>query len=324
MKSFSTAGLPAHRKIPFWNDISSETFAPLEVVPADRHHFDARLCRETIGPVALADVCSAAGVVRHTEAHIARADDRGYTLITPINDAFQVALGSRPGFALRPAEFCLLDQCRPYSLTLPQFTRTFCLALDGPALRAFIPNVQRIIGLPMRPVTSTSRMLVSLLQQLSRELENDRTRTITPAFSQCLTGFVATAYSEVEEPAESSALEARKLRIKHYIEERLHDPSLRPAAIARRFGISARYLRLLFEPDKEPLSAYLLRRRLERCARLLRDPAWQGRTLTDIALRNGFNNLTYFGCAFRKRFGMTPRDFRRAACEEGELHSDRM
>jgi AraC-like DNA-binding protein len=313
MKSFSTAGLPTNRKLPFWNEISTETFAPLEVVPADRDRFDARLCRERVGPIALADVCSAAGVVRHTDAHIARADDRGFTLIIPINDGFHVAFGPRPGFKLRPGEFCLLDQCRPYSLTLPQFTRTFCVALDGPSLRAFIPDVQRVIGMPMGAVNSTSRMLVSLLQQLSRELEEDRTRTITPAFAQCLTGFVAAAYSEVVEPAESSVFQLRKLRIRHYIDEQLHDPQLRPAAIARRFGISTRYLRLLFESDREPLSAYILRRRLERCALLLRDPAWHGQTITDIALRNGFNNLTYFGASFRKRYGASPRDYRGSA-----------
>jgi AraC family transcriptional activator of tynA and feaB len=310
MKSFSTAGLPPRRKVPYWNEISSETFAPLEVVPADRERFDARLCRETLGPLALADVCSAAGVVHHTEAHIARAADRGYTLITPINDGFRVAFESRPGFALRTGEFCLLDQCRPYSLTLPQFTRTFCVALDGPALRALIPNVQRVVGIPMRAENGTARMLALLLQQLSQELQEDRTRTLTPAFAQCLTGFVATAYSEAVEPEEISVLQSRKLRIRHYIEAQLHEPLLRPAAIARHFGISTRYLRLMFESEREPLSAYLLRRRLERCARLLRDPAWRGQTITDIALRNGFNNLTYFGSAFRKRFGVAPRDYR--------------
>jgi AraC family transcriptional activator of tynA and feaB len=313
MKAFSTADLPASRKVPFWNEISSATFAPLEVVPADPARFEARLCRETLGSVALADVCSAAGVVRHTEAHIARADDRGYTLILPINEGFRVACGSAPSLTLQPGEFCLLDQCRPYSLTLPQFTRTFCLALDGRALRGLIPDVQRAVGMPMRPVNSTSRLLATLLRQLSQELEEGRTRTITSSFAHCLTGFIAAAYAEVVEPAESSVLQLRRQRIRHYIEEQLHDPQLRPAAIARHFGISTRYLRLVFESEREPLSAYLLRRRLKRCASLLRDPTWQGRTLTDIALRNGFNNLTWFGSSFRKRYGVTPRDYRQGA-----------
>ena len=60
----------------------------------------------------------------------------------------------------------------------------------------------------------------------------------------------------------------------------------------------------------ESFSAYLLRRRLERCADLLRDAAWQGRSITDIAFRNGFNNATHFGHAFRLRYGMTPSEYR--------------
>jgi AraC-like DNA-binding protein len=327
MESFSTAGLPGRRKVSFWNDISSETFAPLEVCPADRERFDGVLYRERVGSVALAEVCSAAGVVRHTDAHIARADDRGYTLIMPVNASFNVAPRAQPSFDLAPGELCILDQCRSYSLTLPQFTRTFCLALDGPALRDRVPDMNRIVGLHMRPTTSSSRVLSTLLMQLSGELVGGRTRTMSPAFAECLTGLVAAAYSEAIEPGSNPLQLSRKLEIRQYVEERLQDPNLRPAAVAERFGISARYLRLLFEPDGEPLSAYVLRRRLERCAQLLRDRAWAGQTITEIAFRHGFNDLTHFGTAFRRRFGLAPRDYRRAARvpddKKPEVGSDR-
>jgi AraC family transcriptional regulator, positive regulator of tynA and feaB len=43
------------------------------------------------------------------------------------------------------------------------------------------------------------------------------------------------------------------------------------------------------------------------------DRGWAGQTITEIAFRHGFNNLTHFGCAFRKRFGVAPRDYRRQA-----------
>jgi AraC-like DNA-binding protein len=66
----------------------------------------------------------------------------------------------------------------------------------------------------------------------------------------------------------------------------------------------------LFESEDERPSAYVMRRRLENSARLLRGASWRGRTVTDIALRNGFNNVSHFGFAFKRRFGMTPRDYR--------------
>jgi AraC family transcriptional regulator, positive regulator of tynA and feaB len=310
MESFSTAGLSGRRKVSFWNDISSETFAPMEVSPADRERFDGVLYRERVGSVALAEVCSAAGVVHHTDAHIARADDRGYTLIMPIDSPVNVATRLKPRFELAPGDICIVDQCRPYSLTLPQFTRTFCVALDGSALRDVVPDAARIVGVHMRPATASARVLSILLRQLSQELVSGGTHAMSPTFAQCLTGLVAAAYAEIVEPDASSVLLSRKLQIRQYVEERLHDPQLRPSAVAEHFGISARYLRLIFESGGEPLSAYVLRRRLEKCAQLLRDRAWSGQTITEIAFRNGFGNLTHFGSAFRKRFGLAPRDYR--------------
>jgi AraC-like DNA-binding protein len=228
----------------------------------------------------------------------------------PISAPVSVAMKLQPDFELAPGDICIVDQCRPYSLTLPQFTRTFCVALDGSALRRVVPDAARIVGVHVRPTTASARVLSTLLRELSQELVGGRTHRMSPTFAQCLTGLVAAAYAEIVEPDASSVLLSRKLQIRQYVDEHLHDPQLRPAAVAEHFGISARYLRLIFESDGEPLSAYVLRRRLENCAQLLRDRAWSGQTITAIAFRNGFSNLTHFGSAFRKRFGIAPRDYR--------------
>jgi AraC-like DNA-binding protein len=64
-----------------------------------------------------------------------------------------------------------------------------------------------------------------------------------------------------------------------------------------------------------------LRRRLERCATLLHDPHWLSRSITDIAFRNGFNNMTHFGYAFKKHFGSTPREYRATIPRHERDHS---
>jgi AraC family transcriptional activator of tynA and feaB len=310
MESFSTVGLPRRRKMSFWNDVSSATFAPMEIVPGDHESFEGRLRRELLGRLALADVCSEPSVIHHTHSHIARAEDLGYTLVAPIAGGFTISRADEPGVALRPGEFCLLDQTRPYRLTLDRFAQTFCVGLEGRHLREFLPDPEGVVGKVVRPVHSASRMLVLLLESLSKELWRDGEKGLPPAFAHSLTSFIAAAYADVTEIADSSVIEARKRRIRQFVDERLHDPRLRPAAIARRFDISGRYLRLIFESEDETLSAYILRRRLDNCARLLRDPSWRGHSITDIALGSGFNNPTHFGSVFKTRFGMTPRDFR--------------
>ena len=37
-----------------------------------------------------------------------------------------------------------------------------------------------------------------------------------------------------------------------------------------------------------------------------------GKSVTEIAALSGFNNLSYFGKLFRRRFGCSPSEYRRA------------
>jgi AraC-like DNA-binding protein len=81
--------------------------------------------------------------------------------------------------------------------------------------------------------------------------------------------------------------------------------------VAQALGVSPRYVQMLFAEEATTPSTYILERRLERAAeRLGREGLRQ--TITEIAFSVGFNDLSYFCRAFRKRFGAAPRDYRAA------------
>ncbi len=103
----------------------------------------------------------------------------------------------------------------------------------------------------------------------------------------------------------------RNARVRLHIEQNLRDPELCPSAIAAGLRLSPRYLRAIFAASKETVSAYVLRRRLEECARELLNPRLQRLSITDIAFGWGFNSGPHFARSFREHFGMTPRDYRR-------------
>ncbi|MDY0066471.1 MAG: helix-turn-helix transcriptional regulator, partial [Steroidobacteraceae bacterium] len=60
-------------------------------------------------------------------------------------------------------------------------------------------------------------------------------------------------------------------------------------------------------------SQYLLEHRLERCRSALERPRDSARSITEIAFECGFNDASHFSRAFRSRYGLSPREFRRAA-----------
>ena len=89
-----------------------------------------------------------------------------------------------------------------------------------------------------------------------------------------------------------------------------HGAHLSADQIAERHRLSPRYVRKLFESEGTSLSDFMLAQRLDRAHRLLSDPRQAGLTITAIAYEAGFNDLSYFNRAFRRRYAATPSDVR--------------
>jgi AraC-like DNA-binding protein len=85
---------------------------------------------------------------------------------------------------------------------------------------------------------------------------------------------------------------------------------LTPSSIAQACQINVRYMHRLYALEKETLARYILRRRLEECARALASP-YRSRSITEIAFAYGFKSATHFGRAFRQRYRVTPGKYRR-------------
>jgi AraC-like DNA-binding protein len=95
--------------------------------------------------------------------------------------------------------------------------------------------------------------------------------------------------------------------------QHLEHGDLTPAAVARRQRITPRYVHKLLESEGLTFSSFVLEQRLARVYRTLSDPRRRDRTISAIAFDIGFNDLSYFNRAFRRRYGATPSDIRRSA-----------
>ncbi len=111
---------------------------------------------------------------------------------------------------------------------------------------------------------------------------------------------------------------ARLRAIKNDILANLGHADLSIDAVARRHGITPRYLGMLFAGEQTSFSQFVLASRLERAHRVLRDPRYLERPVSAIAFACGFGDLSYFNRAFRRRYAATPSDVRasRAACHQ--------
>lgn len=102
-------------------------------------------------------------------------------------------------------------------------------------------------------------------------------------------------------------------RVKAFIEHNLGDPDLTPSAVAARHHISVRSLHALFRGEGESVSAFIRRRRLEQARADLARRDLLTLPVHAIAAHWGFTGPAVFSRAFRDRYGIPPRDFRRLA-----------
>ncbi len=128
------------------------------------------------------------------------------------------------------------------------------------------------------------------------------------AISDVIFDLLAIAYRCVPAaPVPRSTVQDRWQRtVRDFVDRHLADPELGAPMIARRLGVTPRYVQMVFASMATTASAYIIGRRLELAAQLL----MSGRSaVTDVAFCTGFADLSYFYRSFRKRYGISPKRY---------------
>lgn len=148
-------------------------------------------------------------------------------------------------------------------------------------------------------------LLFSLIRQ-ARELDAAGLENVAESTIKLL---LATLHPLVgEEPAEVSHLEAyHKGQIKQFVKSNIHNPALDVQTIAAGVNLSIRYVHRLFSTESMRLMQWVLAQRLEHCHNELSSDNAH-RSISEIAYGWGFNDPAHFSKAFRKHYGVSPRD----------------
>lgn len=310
MQSFSTAGLPASGKVAYWNEVISNVFAPLETRPAHAD-FDAELQCAKFGRLRLAKATSKAATVRRSKQQASRADEHRFFLHVQTSGKLLIKQ-DRHEALLEQGDLCLSDGTLPYQLTYDDDCSTLVLIVTDKELRRHLPTPEEMIGFKLSGQRGLSRTSALMLADVWDQAVHGFPPDIGSRIADSLLDVFATSSLELKgmAVAEPAIVGARRVQIKRYIEANLRNPDLTVRSVASAFGISPRYLHILFTHESETVSSYILRRRLEECGKQLADALWRRRTITEIAFGWGFNNATHFARVFRNRYGTSPRDYR--------------
>jgi AraC-like DNA-binding protein len=242
-------------------------------------------------------------------------------LATPLEGDVHLAHGGRP-FKLAPDEIVFGDVSALTPLVVRTHSQLLLVGFPTPSLHnRLLDSVSPLrVQLPSNAVGTL--FLSGLLRTIAATMENmheEMARPIETSLLDLLAQMLTTSGDAAPDagPGTMRKGTARTLqRIRTAIEQRLGDPTLTIADIAAAERTSVRYVQKLFERDGESFLHFVRMRRLERAREDLTDPAHSHLSISDICFRWGFNDAAHFSRAFHDAFGVSPRNFRRAATAE--------
>ena len=148
------------------------------------------------------------------------------------------------------------------------------------------------------------------------DLSSEQLRPVELAVTEFLVANLAAENSPAALGGAGAARAAHLHRVCQSMETLLSDPDLSLEQVAAEDGISTRSLQKLFASANLSFSTYLRSRRLERCRLDLSSPICASLSISEICFRWGFNGSAHFSRAFKERYGVSPRAYRRAAGAE--------
>lgn len=186
---------------------------------------------------------------------------------------------------------------------LSQRLRQVTLSLPHERLRKVLPAVAGYVGLPFGAQHAMGRLFVQHLLALDTSFGDLTPGQAAPVLDSTIDLLATTLEASI-------ALPQGPMAARPHAERNLDDPELSLAALALRHGISLRHLHRLFAASGTTAAEWLLQRRLERCLAELAHPAQRHESITAIALRWGMSDSSTFSKAFKRRYGLTPSQYR--------------
>lgn len=213
------------------------------------------------------------------------------------------------------AEAVLTTSAHPGEVLIPTASQSISVRLTSSALRRRIPGIDdRTIGC-IQGNTAGLQLLRGYLGALREaDLAKPHLHELVVDHVYDLAALIVGVQGDERKLAQDRGARAARLgAVLREIERRSDDVGVNAIEIAKRLGITPRYVHLLLEGTGRTFSHHLLERRLEKALLLLGDPRSRSRRITDIATEAGFTDLSYFNRTFRRRYGATPSDIRAAA-----------
>lgn len=184
--------------------------------------------------------------------------------------------------------------------------------VPGHLFRSELSDCRELLGHSIAALSGEGRVLQNLIDMLYDEGERLSADTHEALMRQSLRSLrhIRGALVTINPRATTSDVNLRK--VQRCIELNFSNPDLSASQVATMCAISIRYLHLLLKNAGTSYSDLLWNNRLAKAKEWFQAPHMAHYSITEIAFMAGFKNSAHFSRSFRRKFAVSPKEFRSA------------
>ena len=294
-----------------WRDLASSSFVPLSI-QRSAADFSASLdLRHLSDGVSLSGISSQALIIDRTEHLTAGSLSDDIHISLQVNSRGTVIQNNNVT-KIGPGVLTVCETHRPFTLNYVEPNqRHIVLQASRESLGVSDDVLRFAAGRQVAGINPARDAYISLVTSLMSSPDT-MTAEASLQMSSIVTSLAGAMLLSAHEgvTALPTTDEALFVSMMEFIGSHLSEPFLTPETIARAHFISRSRLYEIFERNGTTPADAIRHQRVDRAAFLLRDPDYAGAPISDIAFMTGFGDVTTFTRAFRRYFGVTPRDYR--------------
>ncbi|MEY9148889.1 helix-turn-helix domain-containing protein [Bradyrhizobium elkanii] len=324
METWTTNDLPERDQFSYWREVLCEAYIALNPVRPSIGGFAGQVTAHPLSTVNVTTISSGRQKIYRGRAEISRMPKEVYFLNLQLRGQCCMQQGGRAAL-LNPGQFSIVDSTEPYlNDYCSDDWEQYSFRIPRHLLRPLLRNPDKVTATIISDTGGAGTVIIDLLKSIVRNVEGLSPTAATLSGSMVeLVAMSLGATQTAQDMARVSARQALCSSLIKHIDMNIADPELCPAKVAAHFGVSVRYLHKVLEESGRSFGRLVLERRLERCAKDFAKANADTDTVTEIALRWGFNDMSHFSRTFRQRFGRTPREYRNEGAHASVIEATR-
>jgi AraC-like DNA-binding protein len=315
-RHFSVTSAETAKAASIWREVLNEIYYPVEVDIVDKRQFVGDLYEVQLNDIQITKFEARQLSVERTKFHVRSDRTENLIFVIPRKGSFSYSQFGREG-CCSPSGSALIMCSEPYSAACSNNYSNITLKIPAQRVRDRVRDFETLCGQSLQGAPFLNIAIYNLVasffdENVSLPCPHE---PLALRCAETIVDLVITTLlherrnSDVGQSTHRAVIQNRVL---DYLRENALDPNLSPIRVAQANGISVSYMNKLLQASGQSMARFVREQRLVLCRDNLSRASMRHLSIARIAYDAGFNNQAHFASCFRERFGVTPREVRKA------------